>query len=93
MLINNHITTIRLKLIVFQIFQLEVKKNDVIGNVVSRVKFSKCVFHAYRSKGNLTLISNHMPIIHSISIFFQIITFEVDDIVDSYKVVLNPLVN
>ena len=34
-----------------------------------------------------------MSIIHSISIFFQIITFEIDGIVDSYEVVIYPLAN
>ena len=63
-----------------QIFQLEVK----IDYVMSRVKLSKYVFRAYHSKGNLTLISNHMSIIHSTSTVFQITTFAVDEFLYSY---------
>ena len=59
---------------------------------MTTVKLSKGVFHAYHSKGNLTLISNHMSVIHSISIFFQIITFEVEEIVVTFmKSLLTPL--
>ena len=68
------------------------KKNDVIDDVMSGVKLSKCVFDAYHSKGNVTLISNHMSIIHSTSIFFQIITLEGDEIAFSFmKIFLTPL--
>ena len=59
---------------------------------MSKVKLSKYVFHAYHSKRNLTLISNQMSLIHSISIFFQIITFEIDEIIDTFmKSYLTPL--
>ena len=59
---------------------------------MSGVKLSKCVFDAYHSKGNVTLISNHMSIIHSTSIFFQIITLEGDEIAGSFmKTFLTPL--
>ena len=86
---NNHM----LKINIFPDISIRSKtKNDVIDYVMSRVNLSKYVFHAYHSKGNLSLISNHMSIIHSISIFFQIITFEVDEIADSFiKSLLTPL--
>ena len=85
---NNH----TLKINIFPGISIRSKTNDVIDYVMSRVKLSIYVFHAYHSKGNLTLISNHMSIIHSISIFFQIIRFEVDKIVDSFmKSFLTPL--
>ena len=59
---------------------------------MSKVKLSKNVFHAYHSKGNMTLISNHMSIIHSTSIFCQIITLEGDEIAGScMKTFLTPL--
>ena len=81
-----------LKINIFPDISIRSKTNDVIDYVMSRVKLSKYIFHAYHSKGNLSLISNHMSIIHSISIFFQIITFEVDEIADSFiKSLLTPL--
>ena len=79
-LYNNH----TLKINIFPDISIRSKKNDVIDDVMTKVKLSKYVFYAYHLKGKLTLISNHMSIIHSISIFFQIITFEVDEIIDSF---------
>ena len=79
-----YVRTLIWKLIFFQIFQLQVKNNEVIDYVMSKVKLSKYVFHAYHSKRNLTLISNQMSLIHSISIFSQIITFEIDEIIDTF---------
>ena len=73
-----------LKINIFPDISIRSKTNDVIDYVMSRVNLLKYVFHEYHSIGNMTLISNHMSIIHSISIFFQIITFEVDQIVDSF---------
>ena len=62
---NNH----TLKINICPDISITSKKDDVIDDVMSTVKLSKYVFYAYHSKGNLTLISNHMSIIHSISIF------------------------
>ena len=62
---NNH----TLKINICPDISIRSKKDDVIDDVMSTVKLSKYVFYAYHSKGNLTLISNHMSIIHSISIF------------------------
>ena len=77
---NNH----TLKINIFPDISFRSKTNDVIEYVMTRVKLSKYVFHAYHSKGNVTLINNHMSIIHSTSIFVRIIRFEVDEIADSF---------
>ena len=84
---NNH----RLKINIFPGISIRSKKNDVVDDVMSRVKLSKYIFNAYHSKGNVTLISNHMSIIHSTSIFFQIITLEGDEIAGSFMTFLTPL--
>ena len=60
MLINNHKRMIPLKLIFFEIFRVEVKKNDVIGCVTLSLKWWQYVLQAYHSKVNVTLINHHM---------------------------------
>ena len=81
-----------LKINIFPDISIRSKTSDVNDDVISKVELSKYVFHAYHSKGNMTLISNHMSIIHSTSIFLQIITLAGDEIADSFmKTFLTPL--